>query len=133
MRHRKDSTKLGRSSAHRKATVGALVCELIERKRIRTTLSKAKAARPLAEKMVTLAKRGTLAARRQALSRLQRRTAVSGLWDIAPSFAERQGGYTRIVKLGRRRSDGSEMAVLEWVDTPPPAPKKKKEKPERNA
>jgi large subunit ribosomal protein L17 len=90
---------------------------LIDSKRIKTTLPKAKAARSLAEKMVTLGKKGTLAARRQAISTLKQTDSVKELFDnIAPSFADRAGGYTRIVKLGRRISDSSEMVLLEWVD-----------------
>jgi large subunit ribosomal protein L17 len=116
--------------------VAALVCGLIERRKIRTTLSKAKAAQPLAERMVTLARRGTLAARRQAVARLHRKLAVSKLWELVPQFGQRQGGHTRIVKLGRRGSDGSEMAYLEWVDVAPvvvPKKPKKAEKAEKPA
>ena len=121
MRHRKDSTKLGRSSSHLKATIASLVCNLIERKRIRTTVVKAKTARRLADKMVTLAKSGTLADRRLAIARLRREDVVAQLWELVATFSERQGGYTRVVKLGRRRGDGSEEAMLEWVDIAPAA------------
>lgn len=118
MRHRKKTVKLGRSGAHRDELLANLVCALIDTKRIKTTLPKAKAARALAEKMVTLGKKGTLAARRQAISTLKQADSVKELFDsIAPAFAERPGGYTRIVKLGRRISDSSEMVILEWVDT----------------
>ena len=118
MRHRKRTVKLGRTSAHRNELLANLVCALIDNKRIKTTLPKAKAARSLAEKMVTLGKKGTLASRRQAISTLKQTGSVKELFDsIAPSFAERAGGYTRIVKLGRRISDSSEMVLLEWVDS----------------
>jgi large subunit ribosomal protein L17 len=116
MRHRKLDTKLGRSSAHRKALMASLVCNLIEQGRITTTVTKAKQARRIADKMVTLGRKGTLAARRQAISALQRTDRVGKLFaDVVPQFEGRQGGYTRIVKLGKRSSDGSEMAILEWV------------------
>ena len=118
MRHRKRTVKLGRTSAHRKELLANLVCALIEHKRIRTTVAKAKAARPLAEKMVTLGKKGTLAHRRRAIATLRRPEVVRELFDrIAPVFADRPGGYTRIVRLGTRSSDGAEMAILEWVET----------------
>ncbi len=123
MRHRKLNKKLGRSPSHRKALVSGLVCNLIERNRIRTTLQKARQARSLAEKMVTLSRRQTLAARRVIASRLQRPSSVRKLFDeIAPRFEDRPGGYTRIVKTGTRRGDGAEMCILEWVDVMgPPA------------
>lgn len=118
MRHRKKTVKLGRSSAHRNELLSNLVCALIDHKRIKTTLPKARAARSLAEKMVTLGKKGTLAHRRQAIATLKQESSVRELFDnIAPVFAERAGGYTRIVKLGRRISDSSEMVLLEWVET----------------
>ncbi|MCC5846183.1 MAG: 50S ribosomal protein L17 [Verrucomicrobia bacterium] len=117
MRHRKKTIKLGRDSAHRKAMLGNMVCSLINEKRITTTLPKARAARSLAEKMVTLGKRGDLHARRQAISRLRSQDSVYELFStIAPAMSERQGGYTRIIKKGKRSSDASEMAILEWVD-----------------
>ncbi len=118
MRHRKRTVKLGRTSAHRNELLANLVCALIDNKRIKTTLPKARAARGLAEKMVTLGKKGTLAHRRQAISALKQTDSVKELFDnVAPAFAGRTGGYTRIVKLGRRISDSSEMVLLEWVDT----------------
>lgn len=118
MRHRKKTIKLGRTSAHRDELLASLVCSLITEKRIKTTLPKAKAARSLAEKMVTFGKKGSLADRRQAIAKLHNPKAVKELFDnVAPVFAERAGGYTRIVKLGRRISDSSEMAILEWVET----------------
>ena len=117
MRHRKKTVKLGRTSAHRNELLANLVCGLIEHRRIKTTLAKAKAARSLAEKMVTLGKKGTLAARRQAIATLKQEGLVRVLFDkIAPGFESRAGGYTRILKLGRRMSDSSEMVLLEWVE-----------------
>ena len=117
MRHRKKTVKLGRTSAHRNELLANLVCALIDNKRIKTTLPKAKAARSLADKMVTLGKKGTLAARRQASATLKNEKSVKELFEaVAPSFASRAGGYTRIIKLGRRISDSSEMVLLEWVD-----------------
>jgi len=134
MRHRKADRKLGRSGAHREALLAALVCALIEEKRIRTTLAKAREARRLAERAVSWALRGTLAARRQALAALRREERVTALFEkLAPQFAGRSGGYTRIVKLGRRRSDGAEMALLEWVGIAPADKKKKKKKAESQA
>jgi large subunit ribosomal protein L17 len=119
MRHQKKTLKLGRKAEHRKALLANQVCSLITHQRIKTTLAKAKAVRPLAERMVTLGKSGSLHARRHALSVLRQKDAVKKLFDqIAPSSAERNGGYTRIVKLGRRKSDSASMAFLEWVDAP---------------
>ncbi|HEY5653469.1 MAG TPA: 50S ribosomal protein L17 [Pontiella sp.] len=118
MRHRKKTVKLGRTSAHRNELLSNLVCALIDNKRIKTTAPKAKAARGLAEKMVTLGKKGTIAARRQAVATLKNEKSVKELFDaVAPAFADRNGGYTRIIKLGRRISDSSEMVILEWVDS----------------
>ncbi len=117
MRHRKKVMKFGRRTSHREAMLANLVCSLIQEKRIKTTLHKAKAARILAEKMVTLGKKGHLAARRRAIAKLHRTKPVHELFEkISPSFTERQGGYTRIIKLGRRMSDSSEMALLEWTE-----------------
>jgi large subunit ribosomal protein L17 len=117
MRHQNKTVKLGRSQAHRDSLLANQVCSLIIHQRIRTTLAKAKAARPLAEKMVTLGKKGTLHARRTAAAYLHQDAAVKKLFsEIAPRSATRQGGYTRIVKLGPRKSDSAPMAVLEWVD-----------------
>ncbi len=134
MRHQVRDKKLGRSSAHRKALMASLVCHLIEEKRITTTLMKAKEARRVAEKMVTLGLKGTLAARRQAIATLRRPERVATLFEeIAPQFKERPGGYTRITKLGQRRSDGSEMAVIEWVGVDVPDKTRKTEKKEPEA
>jgi large subunit ribosomal protein L17 len=117
MRHQKKTIKLGRTAEHRKALLANQVCSLIEHQRIKTTLAKAKAVRPFAEKMVTLGKRGSIHARRTALATLRQKNAVKKLFDdIAPRSAERNGGYTRIVKLGRRKSDSAPMAFIEWVD-----------------
>ena len=117
MRHQKKTVKLGRKAEHRKALLANQVCSLIEHQRIRTTLAKAKAARPLAEKMVTLGKKGSIHARRTAFAVLRQKDAVKKLFDeIAPRTSDRNGGYTRIVKLGQRRSDSAPIAFLEWVD-----------------
>ncbi len=133
MRHQKKTVKLGRTAEHRKAMLANQVCSLIEHQRIKTTLAKAKAVRPLAEKMVTLGKKGSLHARRTALAVLRQKDAVKKLFDdIAPRAAERNGGYTRIVKLGARKSDAAPVAFIEWVDTPivvdEPAPEEKGKK-----
>src|SRR5207245_1853895 len=117
MRHQKKTIKLGRTAEHRKALLANQVCSLIEHQRIKTTLAKAKAVRPLAERMVTLGKNGSIHARRTALATLRQKNAVKKLFDdIAPRSAERNGGYTRIVKLGQRKSDSAPMAFIEWVD-----------------
>ena len=117
MRHQKKTIKLGRTAEHRKALLANQVCSLIEHQRIKTTLAKAKAVRPLAERMVTLGKDGSIHARRSALATLRQKNAVKKLFaDIAPRSAERNGGYTRIVKLGERKSDSAPMAFIEWVD-----------------
>ena len=117
MRHQKKTIKLGRTAEHRKALLANQVCCLIEHQRIRTTLAKAKAVRPLAEKMVTLGKKRSIHARRTAFAVLRQKDAVKKLFDeIAPRTADRNGGYTRIVKLGQRKSDAAQVAYLEWVD-----------------
>lgn len=117
MRHAKQGRKLGVDAPHRKALLGNLVCSLVEHGRIKTTVSKAKEARPLAEKMITLAKRGDLAARRQAVARLRSKEAVHTLFsELGPRYADRPGGYTRIVRLGARQGDAAEMAYLELVE-----------------
>jgi large subunit ribosomal protein L17 len=123
MRHRKAGKKLGRTPAHRKALYANLAGSLIEHGRIETTIAKAKAVRPIAEKMITLGRRGDLAARRQALAYLRANEIVHMLFaEVAPRFADRSGGYTRIVKLGPRYGDAAEMVYLEFVDYVPPAP-----------
>ena len=117
MRHRKKTVKLGRSQSHRDALLANQVVSLIVHQRIKTTLAKAKAVRPFAEKMLTLGKRGDLHARRLAVSYLGQKDAVKKLFeDLAPRAASRAGGYTRIVKLGPRQSDSAPMAYIEWVD-----------------
>jgi large subunit ribosomal protein L17 len=131
MRHQRKTVKLRRTQGHRNALLSNLAVSLIEHGRIKTTIAKAKALRPLAEKLVTKAKTGTLHARRMALADLRHNVgAVHKLFaEIGPLNAERKGGYTRIVKLGQRRSDASEMAFIEWVDMPAsaePAPKEDK-------
>ena len=123
MRHRKQTAKLGRTGSHRNAMLANLVCSLIKHKRVRTTLAKAKAARSVAEKMVTLGKSGTIHDRRLAAARLHQEDAVKILFnEIAPASKDRRGGYTRIVKLLRRQGDAAEEAILEWVDTIGAAP-----------
>ncbi|MEP6603253.1 MAG: 50S ribosomal protein L17 [Spartobacteria bacterium] len=120
MRHQKKTVKLGRKSEHRNALLANQVCSLIEHERIKTTLAKAKAVRPLAERMVTLGKNGSLHARRTAMAVLRQKKAVKKLFDsIAPRSTDRNGGYTRIVKLGQRKSDSAHVAFLEWVDAAP--------------
>ena len=167
MRHRIRKAKLGRTTEHRKALLANLVCSLIKHRRIKTTLAKAKAARVVADKMVTLGKKGQdeksalkyrslIAARLQSQPRrfFPKKNSVPGrerrkIWtehedvvrilveDIAPGFADRNGGYTRVIRLGRRRGDAAEMAFLEWVSeeveadtTEQPEPKQKQAKPE---
>jgi large subunit ribosomal protein L17 len=156
MRHLKRTAKLGRQFEHRNAMLANLVCSLIKHKRVTTTLAKAKAARSVAEKMVTLGKSGTLHDRRLAAARLrqQPRSHFPGSpkhkgslqrahWrqyedvvrilfeEIAPVFKERPGGYTRIVRLNQRQGDAAQRAILEWVELPvesepAPAPSEKK-------
>src|SRR5438093_1112795 len=135
MRHRKRTAKLGRTGQHRNAMLANLVCSLIKRKRVATTLAKAKAARSVAEKMLTLGKAGTIHARRLAAARLRQHArtlhkskAAREAWrknedvvrilfeDLAPGFKERNGGYTRIIKLGQRQGDAAQRAILEWVE-----------------
>lgn len=121
MRHHRAGKKLGRDSAHRRALYANLACSLIEHGRIRTTQAKAKAVKPFAEQMITLGKRGDLAARRQAIAELRSQDVVKQLFnDVAPRFADRPGGYSRIVKLGQRQGDAAEMVYLELVDYQPP-------------
>jgi len=116
MRHGKSGRKLGRTSSHREAMFRNMVTSLFEHERIVTTEKKAKELRPIAEKMITLAKRGDLHARRQALSYIQSRNVVAKLFDeIQSQFADRQGGYTRIIKTGIRQGDAAPMAIIELV------------------
>jgi large subunit ribosomal protein L17 len=123
MRHLKRTAKLGRSPEHRNAMLANLVCSLIEHKRVTTTLAKAKAARSVAEKMVTLGKSGTIHDRRLAVARLHQEAAAKILFkEIAPAFKERNGGYTRIIRMNQRQGDAATRAILEWVDFTPVAP-----------
>ena len=122
MRHRKRTAKLGRKSEHRNAMLANMVCSLIKHKRVTTTLPKAKAARSVAEKMVTLGKSGSIHDRRLAAARLHQEDAVKILFnDIAPTFKDRPGGYTRIVKMNQRQGDSAQRAILEWVEEFTPA------------
>ena len=134
MRHRKRTAKLGMKSQHRRSTLANLVCSLIEHSRITTTIAKAKVARRYADKMVTLAKKGTLHHRRRAVAFLRHKPAVAKLFaEIGKQHGDRNGGYTRIVRVGQRMGDAAEMAILEWTGTvsaaPEPAPEKKAEEP----
>ncbi len=116
MRHRKAHRKLGRTASHRKALLENLAATLFEHKHIRTTLAKAKEVRGVAERLITFAKSGTLADRRQVLRAIPDKKIVKNLFtELAPTYQNRNGGYTRFIKLGRRRGDGAEMAILELV------------------
>src|ERR671924_677007 len=120
VRHHRAGKKLGRDAAHRKALYANLAGALIEHGRIRTTEAKAKAVRPIAERMITLGRRGDLHARRQALGYLRSQDVVHKLFsDVGPRFTDRPGGYSRIVRLGPRQGDAAEMAYLELVDFVP--------------
>src|ERR1700753_1128136 len=122
MRHLKRTAKLGRTGTHRNRMLANLVCSLIKHRRVTTTLAKAKAARSVAEKVVTLGKSGPLQDRRLVSARLhQDEEAVKILFnDIAPTQKERRGGYTRIVRLGQRQGDAATTVILEFVDVPVP-------------
>jgi large subunit ribosomal protein L17 len=123
VRHRRSGRKLGRDSAHRKALYANLAGALIEHGRIKTTEAKAKEVRPIAEQMITLGRRGDLAARRRALAYLRKQETVHKLFaEVGPRFADRPGGYLRIVKLGPRPGDSAPMAYLELVDYTPTGP-----------
>lgn len=116
MRHKKVNAKLNRTAAHRKALYSNVAISLFEHKQVKTTTAKAKAVRKTVDRLITFAKRGTLADRRQVLRTIRDRSVVKNLFDeIAPTYKERHGGYTRVIKLGRRRGDGAEMALLELV------------------
>jgi large subunit ribosomal protein L17 len=118
MRHRSKTAKLKRTASHRKALLSNLACSLIEHGRIKTTLGKAKALRPVAEKLVTLAKRDDLHSRRLAIAYLHQKDTVKKLFaEVAPASKNRQGGYCRITKLGARMTDSAQMAIIEWVDS----------------
>jgi large subunit ribosomal protein L17 len=119
MRHQRKVKKLQRPAAQRKALLSGLVADLITHKQIKTTLAKAKAVRPFAEKMVTLGKRGDIHSRRLAVAFLRSKSVVTELFDVvAPLAQNRVGGYTRITKLGQRLSDSAPVAFIEWVDQP---------------
>src|SRR5208283_830273 len=131
MRHLISGSKLGRQPAHRRATLRNLVTNLIEKERIHTTVLRAKAAQPLAERMITLGKRDSLHSRRQAAAFLMTTGATKKLFaDLAPRFATRPGGYTRIIRTGWRIGDGAELAILEFIGS---ELKKKDKKPKKAA
>ncbi len=129
MRHRKGGSKLGKQPAHRRAVLRNLVTNVIMSERVNTTVTRAKAARPIVEKMITLGKRDTLHARRQAASFLMTDEATRKLFkDIAPRFATRPGGYTRIVRTGFRLGDGASLAVIELLGSEMKIKEKKERK-----
>ncbi len=131
MRHRKAGSKLGRKPAHRRATLRNLVTNVIVHERIGTTVARARAAQPLVERMITLGKRDTLHARRQAAAFLMTDAATQKLFrDIAPRFADRNGGYSRLIRSGWRIGDGAELAILELLGSELKKKEKKKAKPE---
>lgn len=116
MRHRKAGRKLGRTTSHRKALLRNMVTDLLDKERVITTVPKAKELRRFTEKMITLGKRESLHARRRALAVIRRKEVVQKLFeDLAPRYAERRGGYTRIMRLGARRGDAAELAVIELL------------------
>ena len=132
MRHLLKGKKLRRNTAQRKALLRNLVTSFLEKERIKTTLAKAKAARPLAEKMITLAKVDSLHTRRRALNYIYKKPVVKKLFEeIGPRFSERPGGYTRITKIGPRSGDGAEMAMLELIGSEYIEKKKKKKEKEK--
>jgi large subunit ribosomal protein L17 len=134
MRHRNRTKKLGRTRSHRRATLRNLSMALVQHKQIKTTLVKAKVARSLIEKMITAAKQDTVAARRHAFKWLQNHQLVKKLFEeIAPTFADRNGGYTRVIKLGRRQGDGAELAILQLVGFEPVVVEKTAEKKKKKA
>ena len=129
MRHRKIRSKLNRTSEHRAALMRNLALALIERERIHTTDAKAKQLRPVVERLVTLGRTGTLAARRLAFSKLGKKKAVHKVFTVlGPRFKERAGGYTRIVKADKRAGDGAQMAYIEFIERTPVQTKEKKPK-----
>jgi large subunit ribosomal protein L17 len=134
MRHQVKGRKLRRPTARRLALLRNLVTSFLEKERIRTTLAQAKEVRPLAEKMITLGKRGTLHARRQVISFVRKESVVVKVFDdLGPRFGQRPGGYSRIVKLGRRMGDGAQMAVLELIGSEYKKKAKKKKDKEKAA
>jgi large subunit ribosomal protein L17 len=129
MRHRKRTVKLGRTSSHRKAMFRNMVTSLLDKERIQTTVSKAKEASRLTDKMVTIAKQNTLHARRQALAFIMDKEVVSKLFSVlAARYADRNGGYTRIIRTGFRRGDGADLVLIEMVGRIAPKPKAEKKK-----
>ncbi|MFQ5737918.1 MAG: 50S ribosomal protein L17 [Acidobacteriota bacterium] len=131
MRHRWAGRKLNRTSSHRKAMLRNMVTEFLDKERLVTTVPKAKELRPFTEKLITLGKRETLHARRRALALIRRKEVVHKLFDsLAPRFADRNGGYTRIIRLGFRKGDNAELALIELVgsESVPPAGEKKRSK-----
>lgn len=119
MQHRKKGRKLSRTASHRKATLRNMATNLFRHERIRTSKAKAKELRPYAERLISLAKKGDLHARRQASRKIQDREVLGKLFDeLGPRYADRPGGYTRILKLGARKGDSAEMALIELVDRP---------------
>jgi large subunit ribosomal protein L17 len=119
VRHARTGSKLGRDSAHRKALYANLAGAVIEHGRIKTTITKAKAVKPIAEQMITLGRRGDIHARRQAIAFLRSKAIVHKLFtEVGPAFAQRPGGYLRITRIGPRQGDAAEMAYLELVDAP---------------
>lgn len=132
MRHLVKGKRLRRNTAQRRALLRSLVTSFLEKERVRTTLAKAKATRPVAEKMITLAKKDTLHTRRLALRFIYKKPVVKKLFDdIGPRFSERPGGYTRIVKIGPRAGDGADMAILELIGSEFKKKEKKKKKKEK--
>jgi large subunit ribosomal protein L17 len=132
VRHRRSGRKLGRDASHRKALYANLASALIEHGRIKTTAAKAKEVRPIAEQMITLGRRGGVHARRRALAYLRSQDVVHKLFsDVGPRFADRQGGYCRIVRIGPRPGDAAEMVYLELVDFTPEAPAPRPSRAER--
>lgn len=129
MRHRVKGKKLRRNTAHRRALLRNLTTSLLDKERVKTTLAKAKAVRPVAEKMITLGKKDTLHTRRRVLKYVFKKDVVKKLFDeLGPRFSERPGGYTRIVKIGPRAGDGAEMAMIELVGSEFKKKEKKKDK-----
>ena len=127
MRHKVHTFKIGRSGSHRKAMLANMVSSLFEHGQIKTTITKAKEARRFADKLITMGKKGDLHRRRLAISKMRNKDMVKKLFDeIAPQYSERDGGYTRIIKLGNRIGDGAEMCLLQLVEAGAPATKKTK-------
>ncbi|MEE8347993.1 MAG: 50S ribosomal protein L17 [Acidobacteriota bacterium] len=133
MRHRRSGRKLGRTSSHRMALLRNMVTDLLDHEKITTTVAKAKELRPFTEKMITLGKRDSLHARRQALSVIRRKSVVHKLFDsLGPRYADRNGGYTRIIRLGYRKGDNAESALIELVAGEVPEEKADKPTPKKS-